>query len=70
MPVGLSVAWGKDETVAALEELLKKAQAGKLGCTALRIFHKDGSFEDVVLACDTEEEKAAALAMLHARDDD
>lgn len=59
------LATGKEESVAALEDLLARAERGELGCMALRVYNADGTWEDVVLGAETEEERAKALADLH-----
>lgn len=59
------LATGKEESVAALEELLARAERGELGCMALRVYNADGTWEDVVLGAETEEEREKALSELH-----
>jgi len=57
----------KEGLKALLEELQRKNEAGELECTALRVFRKDGTYEDIVLG-GTDEERAAALADLRNAD--
>lgn len=38
-----AIAWGKEEAVKALEELLARAEAGTLKSAAIRIFKADES---------------------------
>lgn len=55
---------GEDMT-RKLEELMRLARGGKLACTALRIFHQDGTWEDIVIGGD-ENARIQALADLRA----
>ncbi|MDQ0570568.1 hypothetical protein QFZ42_002402 [Variovorax paradoxus] len=57
-----SAVLGKDAAVALLRELLHEAEFGSLNCIALRVFHSDGSWEDLVLG-GTKEEQAKAQAL-------
>lgn len=52
-----------EEMLAHLRELVRLEEAGELECTAMRVFHKDGTWQDIVLG-GTEEEQAKALAEL------
>lgn len=58
------LAVGPEETQALLRQLLEKAERGELGCTALRLFHADGTHEDVVLGARSATEREEALAHL------
>lgn len=59
------LATGKEESVAALKDLLARAERGELGCMALRVYNANGTWEDIVLGAETEEEREKALADLH-----
>lgn len=61
----MQVACGQQETIDALEELKGRFERGELNCCALRIFKTDGSFEDIVIGGDDDEEREEALAVLH-----
>lgn len=54
---------GKDESVRALRELQERFERGEVKCAALRLFKPDGTWEDVVIGGD-EDEQAEALADL------
>lgn len=58
------VAATKEEIVAAIEELKDRYERGELRVAALRLYNKDGTYEDTVLGGDTDEERAAMLAKL------
>jgi hypothetical protein len=58
---------GPEELIEKLRELTRQAEAGELECTALRLFLKDGTYEDVALG-GTDEEQKAALAELRKDD--
>jgi hypothetical protein len=60
----INVAWGESETLALLKDLMAKAERGELTCVALRVFKKDGTWEDFVIGGDSEEERAQALKEL------
>ncbi|MEJ8837742.1 hypothetical protein [Ramlibacter sp. AN1133] len=53
------------EMIAALEDLKARFERGEIRVAALRVYNADGTFEDVVLGGDTEEEREQALADLH-----
>ncbi len=55
---------GKEDTVAALEDLKIRYERGEFTCVALRVFLADGTWEDMALG-GTEEEQEAALADLY-----
>lgn len=57
------IAWGKDEMLEALDELMAKAERGELSSFAARLFKPDGTWEDVAVG-GTAEERAEALASL------
>jgi hypothetical protein len=54
---------GKNESVRALRELQDRFERGEVRCAALRLFKPDGTWEDVVIGGD-EDEQAEALADL------
>jgi hypothetical protein len=57
---------GPQSTVAELLELRRQFEAGEISCAAFRVYRADGTWEDVVLG-GTAEERAEALAQLHAK---
>lgn len=57
------IVWGQDETVAAIEDLQRKVASGEVQSGALRLFKKDGTYEDIAFGT-TDEERAEALAAL------
>ena len=57
-------ATSKEEIAEALEELKARYARGEIRLAAVRLYHKDGTFEDVVLGAETEEERAQALESL------
>jgi hypothetical protein len=61
-------AWGKEDMVDKLEELLARAERGEDFCAALRLYKPDGTWEDVAIG-GTEEQQAQALADLRAAKD-
>lgn len=56
---------GKDASVKALQDLLERFERGEIKCAALRLFKPDGTWEDIAVGGD-EEEQAAALADLRS----
>jgi hypothetical protein len=62
--VRLGAAWGQDEVVERLKDLIAKAQRGEIACVAVRMFRHDGTWEDVVIGGESDEERAAALTAL------
>lgn len=56
-------AMGQTETAAALQELMEKFQTGEITCAAVRLFRPDGTWDDIALGGD-EQEQAEALANL------
>ena len=62
--VGFGAAWGSEETIETLKDLVAKAERGELQCTALRIFKANGTWDDVVIGGASDEERAEALAAL------
>jgi hypothetical protein len=62
-PPHYEAAMGRDESVAALQDLIARFERGEVHCAALRLFKPDGSWEDIVVGGD-ESEQAAALADL------
>jgi hypothetical protein len=56
-------AIGQTDTVAALEELTEKFRSGENNCAAIRLFRPDGTWEDIALGGD-EQEQAEALTNL------
>lgn len=62
----LRFAWGMDETIAALLDLLALAERGEMTGGALRFYKSDGTWEDIALG-DSEEERHLALAELQRR---
>lgn len=63
--VALGLANGPEEVVARLEELKGQFERGEIRCAALRVYNADGTWQDVVLGGDTDDERANALADLH-----
>lgn len=59
---------GKEDTAAAIDDLRQRFERGELTCVALRVYLKDGTWEDIVLGGD-EDEQAEALANLRAAKD-
>ena len=57
------VAWGRDEMVRQLEELIARVERGEQFCAGLRLFKPDGTWEDIAIG-GTEEEQAEVLANL------
>lgn len=57
-------ALGHEESVERLKELIAQAQRGDISCVAVRVFTKDGTWEDVVLGGASDEERAEALLAL------
>lgn len=55
-----------DDMVRVLNELQERFLRGDLKCVALRVFKKDGTWEDIALG-GTEEEQAAALENLRRK---
>lgn len=56
-----------DETlVNTLKELLEAAQRGELVKASFRLYQKDGTYEDVALGAESEEERLAMLSELRA----
>ena len=71
IPLGKKfLVWGQEALVEHLEQLLAAAKAGELNDLAMahRIFHSDGTFEDVAFG-GTEEQRRALLAKLNETDD-
>lgn len=62
--VGLGAAWGQAEAVERLKDLIAKAQRGEIACVAVRMFKHDGTWEDVVIGGESDEERAGALTAL------
>ena len=60
------VAMGKTDTLATLEAIELKFARGELNCIAVRAYNADGTWDDLVIGGDTEEERAQALADLQA----
>ena len=52
----------KDEAGEVLRDLLDKAQRGELFTASLRVYRTDGTYEDIVLGAESEEEHLALLA--------
>jgi len=63
-PGALGAAWGQAEAVERLKELIAQAQRGEIACVAVRMFKPDGTWEDVVIGGESDEERAAALTAL------
>lgn len=61
-------AWGQDETVDQLKELILRIERGELACAAIRIFNPDGTWEDVLIGGQSDAERAKALESLKAAD--
>lgn len=61
----LSIAMGKTDTTSALEQLRGQLESGEVSCAALRLFRADGTWEDIALGGD-EQDQAEALARLRA----
>jgi len=62
-PPRYDAVMGKDDSLRALQDLQERFERGEVRCAALRLFKADGTWEDVVLGGD-EEEQAEALADL------
>lgn len=54
---------GEEETAEALETLVEQFQSGEVSCCAIRLYMKDGMYEDITIG-GTDEEKQQALAEL------
>lgn len=54
----------QDEIIRALEDLTARFERGEVTSASLRVYKKDGTFQDVALG-ETEKEKAQALDALH-----
>jgi hypothetical protein len=52
------------EAIERLQELIAKAQRGEIACVAVRVFQKDGSWEDVVIGGASDDQRAQALQAL------
>lgn len=52
----------KDAAGEVLRDLLDKAQRGELFTASLRVYRADGTYEDIVLGAESEEERLALLA--------
>lgn len=63
-PDEIDAAWGQPEAIERLKDLLAQAQRGEIACVAVRIFQKDGTWEDVVIGGESDAERAEALATL------
>lgn len=61
----LAIATDKDDVIARLKELMGKFERGEISCAALRVYNADGTWEDLVVGGDDDEQRAAALADLH-----
>jgi hypothetical protein len=61
----IAITTDKDDTAARLTELKEKFERGEIRCAALRIYNGDGTWEDVVLGGDSDEERAQVLEDLH-----
>lgn len=55
----------KSDMIAELKALKERFERGEIQVAALRYYRKDGSFEDVVLGGETEDDRQQALADLH-----
>jgi hypothetical protein len=55
---------GRDDIVEALEQLIEAFENGTLESAALRVQYADGTWEDIVIGFDTDEERDAVLAKL------
>lgn len=56
----LEASLGKEETIAAFESLSARLQSGEIACAALRLFHSDGTWEDVAIG-GIDDERAQAI---------
>lgn len=63
------VAVGQDESVATLKELIARFERGEIAVAALRAYNTDGTWEDIAIGGDTDEERAEALAYLRSMKD-
>lgn len=53
-----------EEMIEKLRELLRQAEAGELqGPVAIRVFHKDGTHEDVAFGGTVEQQERAIAAL-------
>jgi len=59
------IAMGKADTTAALRQLQTQLESGEVACAALRLFHADGTWQDIALGGD-EQDQAEALENLRA----
>ncbi len=50
---------GREDTIAALQELQGQFERGEIRCAALRLFHGDGTWADIVLGGGAEEQARA-----------
>ncbi|MBC7603980.1 MAG: hypothetical protein H7255_15140 [Ramlibacter sp.] len=61
-------AMGQSETVAALQELMEKFQSGEITCAAIRLFRPDGTWDDIALGGDEQEQAEALTNLRHAHE--
>ena len=57
----------EDEAKKVLEELTARAQQGDIETLAVRLYLKDGTYQDIVTGYKNEEERLAMLADLQRR---
>lgn len=57
----------KDEVVKVLKELSAHAQRGDILSLSVRLYNKDGTYQDIVTGYKTEEERLTMLADLQRR---
>jgi len=62
-PPRYDAVMGKDDSMRALRELQDRFERGEVTCAALRLFKPDGTWEDIAIGGD-EDEQAEALADL------
>lgn len=56
----------KKPMIDMLNELTEAARRGELIKAAFRVYRTDGTFEDVVIGAESEEERKALLADIHS----
>lgn len=61
---GPAFVTGKAALIEAIKEMQRQFESGELSCAALRVCHADGTWEDIVLGGDDDDERAQALAAL------
>jgi hypothetical protein len=57
----------QENLVQELHRLADLAERGELGCIGLRVFKSDGTWEDIVLGAENDDQRDAALELLQRR---